>query len=490
VSSAFCGVGQYYEATVSWNVTHSFDGKEGYDASRDCTEIPSSPPFLESIKLQEDVRFPYAQSPSFPFVKKSFEGASEGNGSVYNDFGASRLVVRFEESRNENLGELNDLVTKHGGEIVNTVLMEGRTIAAVVEIPSEAKSTFIVETRNRGLSEYVENSIEFQTTFVPNDPKWPVQWGPKEIHADDAWDIQIGDKSILVAVVDTGIEYTHPDLTANYVALGYDWVNNDDDPVDDRGHGTHCAGIIAAEINNNIGIAGLAQVRIMAEKGLNERGIGYDDWLANAIIHATEMGANIISMSWSGDAYTRLLHEAIKYAYDAGVLLIASAGNDANEVKHYPAAYEEVVAVAATMQPPSSYSFTNYGDWVEVAAPGDNIFSTFLNSSYAYKSGTSMAAPHVAGVAALIWSQFPSVTRDWVRLRIKYTCDLTFGIIDRTINAWKAVSDAIPDHDLLVHKWQPPPFVEPRTTAGINIDVFNYGNTHEHNVVVHLLVNE
>lgn len=130
--------------------------------------------------------------------------------------------------------------------------------------------------------------MKFKATFTPNDPYWSYQWGPQKIEADWAWNTTIGNRSVIVAVVDTGIDYTHPDLARNYVPLGYDWVNMDADPLDDFDHGTHCAGIIAATIYNSIGIAGLAQVRIMAGKVLDSSGWGYDDWVASGIMHAPE----------------------------------------------------------------------------------------------------------------------------------------------------------------------------------------------------------
>lgn len=123
---------------------------------------------------------------------------------------------------------------------------------------------------------------------------------------DWAWNRTIGNSSLLVAVVDTGVDYNHPDLSSNYAPLGYDWVNNDSDPSDDNGHGTHCAGIIAAVLNNSVGIAGIAQVRIMAEKVLNSWGYGYWDWVAQGIIHAVDQGAKIISLSLGATATVNL----------------------------------------------------------------------------------------------------------------------------------------------------------------------------------------
>jgi subtilisin family serine protease len=305
----------------------------------------------------------------------------------------------------------------------------------------------------------------------------------------------MGDLSVLVAVVDTGIYYMHPDLSAHYVPLGYDWVNMDSDPEDDHGHGTHCAGIIAAVSNNGEGIAGLAQVRVMAEKVLDSGGSGYWDWVANGIINATDCGADIISMSLGGYGYSQLVHDAVKYAYDSGVLLIAAAANDNTNMKSYPAAYDEVVAVAATDQNDAKASFSNWGDWIELAAPGVSIIST-VPSGYESWSGTSMACPHVSGVAALAWSAYPSKTRDWLRLWLRYTADdlgdpgfdVYYGY--GRINARKAVEQVPLAHELIAYEWETPPYLEPGASGTVNATILNFGENDETDVTVQLLANE
>ncbi|RLI03228.1 hypothetical protein DRO30_01405, partial [Candidatus Bathyarchaeota archaeon] len=333
-----------------------------------------------------------------------------------------------------------------------------------------------------------------------------LHWGTRKIEANWAWNVTLGSSSVLVAVIDTGIDYEHPDLAANYVPLGYDWVNYDSDPLDDYGHGTHCAGIIAAVINNSLGIAGLAQVKIMAEKCLNSWGYGYWDWVASGIIHAVDAGADIISMSFGGYADSQLLHDAIKYAYDTGVLLVAAAGNDNTNMKHYPACYDEVIAVAATDEYDNKAYFSNWGDWIELAAPGVNIYSTMptyyvtLNDfgysmNYDYLSGTSMACPHVSGVAALLWSLYPNKTRDWIRLWLRCTADdlgspgfdVYYGY--GRINVRKAVEELPPVHELVAYQWTTPPYVEPGTAGIINATVLNFGETDETDVTVQLIAN-
>ena len=393
------------------------------------------------------------------------------------------------------------------GKVVNTISIRGEVIAIVADMPFNVVSSFRWEVQTKNLVRYVEPNMKFKAQFVPNDPYWSLQWGPQKIEADWAWNTTTGSHSVIVAVIDSGIDYTHPDVAANYVTGGRDWVNDDEDPLDDFGHGTHCAGIIAAVLNNAVGIAGIANVSIMAEKGLNASGSGWEDDLANAIIHAVDQGADILSNSWGGYGESYLIHDAVQYAYNYSVLVIAAAGNDAWSRKSIPAAYDEVVAVTATDSYDAPAWFTNFGDWVEVAAPGMDIYSTMptyhvtLNDygysmNYDYMSGTSMASPHAAGVAALIWSQFPNATRDRVRAQLRYTGDDLGDLgFDEyygygRINAKNAVEQAPPEHDLLIFDWERPPHVKLGELATFNITVLNFGVSNETNVEVHLLVND
>lgn len=429
---------------------------------------------------------------------------SEDKGEVneidgWNDFAfvdgnLTRIIVGINNKELNSYLQLEKLVYKYDGKIVNTVTTDGKIIAAVVEVSIHSVSAFTQNARAAEFTSYIEPNVKFQISLIPNDPYWSYQWAPAKIEADCAWNTTLGDPSILVAVVDTGIDYNHEDLAANYVPGGSDWVNTDTDPMDDHGHGTRCAGIIAAEINNTVGIAGLAQIRIMAEKALDQYGEGYTDWLANAIIHATDQGANIISMSWGGYWQSELIHEAIQYAYNASVLLVAAAGNENTDLKLYPAAYDEVIAVTATDMYDERPGWSNFGDWVELAAPGVNIYST-VPWGYDYATGTSMASPHVAGVAALAWSQFPNTTRDWLRLWLRYTVDdigdpgfdIYYGY--GRINARKAVEETPPEHELIIIGWKTPPYVKPSSSGIINATIVNFGENDESDMEVQLLTN-
>ncbi|MFX0104200.1 MAG: S8 family serine peptidase [Candidatus Hodarchaeota archaeon] len=285
--------------------------------------------------------------------------------------------------------------------------------ASIVYISLDNLEKFIPESKLTPGVAYVEPNFYDQLDFVPNDEYYASdQWSLPLIGMESAWDYELGSHDILVAVVDTGIDYTHPDLSENYLALGYDWVNDDDDPMDDHYHGTHCAGTIAALINNTEGVAGMANVSIFAEKSFNSGGSGAHSDSRLALMHAVDMGANIISCSWGGSTYSLTIKEAIDYALNNSVMVVAAAGNGNSDTPHYPAAYPGVIAVCATDENDNRAYFSNYGDWVDISAPGIDILSTvpyYLKGTYySFASGTSMATPHVAGLAALLKSAFPA----------------------------------------------------------------------------------
>ena len=357
-----------------------------------------------------------------PATKWDFARLEEMRSLAHVDRDSIELVIDV-ETLTSGYQRLTELIEKHYGRIVNRVFKGHTEAAMTVDVPLATVALFVEEARAARLSAHIEPNLRYEALFTPDDTHFSEQWGLTAIGAPRAWDLTRGNSSILVAVVDTGIDWRHDDLADNYVSLGYDWVHGDPDPMDDNGHGTHVAGIIAAALNNSLGVAGVAQVSVMAEKGLDMKGIGHADDLAQAIFHAVDQGASIISMSWGDYEDSWLVRRAIVEAYRAGVLLVAAAGNDATSERMYPAAYDEVIAVTATDQTDQPASFTNYGDWVELSAPGVSVLSTLPNDGYGTRSGTSMATPYVAGVAALFWSQYPNRTRDEVRSRLASASD-------------------------------------------------------------------
>ena len=277
-----------------------------------------------------------------------------------------------------------------------------------------------------------------RAALTPDDTDWDRQWGPKKVNAPAAWDVTTGSSDVVVAVVDTGTDIDHSDLVDQL------WINpgeipgneiDDDgngkvddingwrflhdanenpyesnDIDDDHGHGTRVAGIIAAVGNNGLGVVGMAwDCRIMIAKVLDANGDGWESDVANALVYAADNGAQIINLSLGGSIPNQLMEDAVDYAHGRGALVIAAAGNN-SPIVLYPAAYERALAIAASDENDRRASYSAHGPEVDLTAPGSDIYSTCMENRYCYGSpGTSNAAPHVAGLAALIWSARPDL---------------------------------------------------------------------------------
>lgn len=298
--------------------------------------------------------------------------------------------------------------------------------------------------------EYAELNYLYYIFVTPNDAFFSSQYALyspsyQGIDAVDGWDLAQGDPSVIIAIVDTGIDYTHEDLVGK-VIQGYDFVNEDFDPKDDHGHGTHVAGIAGAIANNGVGIAGVCPgCSLLAIKVIAADGSGENAWIANGIANAVNLGARVINLSLGGLDRSSTMELAIKQAYQSGVLIVAASGNDGSGVTLYPAGFSEVTAVGATDQAGNRASFSNYGNHLEVAAPGQAIYSTLPGNRYEAWNGTSMAAPHVAGLAGLLLSKNPALTNQQVRQLMDATAqdlgpagrDASFGY--GRINAYAAL---------------------------------------------------
>ncbi|HVJ64486.1 MAG TPA: S8 family serine peptidase [Bdellovibrionota bacterium] len=293
---------------------------------------------------------------------------------------------------------------------------------------------------------YVEAQAAMQkitsssTGLIPNDPKFAELWGMlnvgqqdsdkvagvagADIDATQAWELGTGSKDVVVAIIDTGIDYNHPDLVDNVwsaphpdpavggVIHGYNAINGSYDPMDDNEHGTHCAGTIGGVGNNGIGVTGVSwNVSMMGVKFLSGSGSGTLADAIKAIDFATSQNVDVMSNSWGGGGFSQALKESIERASEKGIVFVAAAGNssaDNDTAPAYPATYDvpNVISVAATTNLDTLASFSSYGKrTVHVAAPGHNIVSTTPNNTYASFSGTSMATPHVSGAVALFKSQ-------------------------------------------------------------------------------------
>ena len=310
--------------------------------------------------------------------------------------------------------------------------------------------------------EYAEPNYIWTTNVVPNDPLMPDLWNmlnegqtggtaDADIDADMAWGISTGSHDVVVAVIDTGFDYNHPDLAANiwtnpgeipgngidddgngYIddIHGWDWVNDDNDPFDDHGHGTHTSGTVGAVGDNGIGVVGVNwNVSIMGLKFLNGAGSGTTEDAVSAVEYATMMGVDLTSNSWGGGLFSQALYDAIAAAGAADQLFIAAAGNagsDTDASPHYPSSYDlpNIISVAMTDHNDAYDSDSNYGAVsVDLAAPGADVLSTLPGNSYGYGSGTSMATPHVAGVAALIRAVSPGVPSAQIKTLILGSVD-------------------------------------------------------------------
>ena len=324
--------------------------------------------------------------------------------------------------------------------------------------------TKVLERLNRDSRvEYAEPNYEVKADIIPNDLDFDKLWGlnnteqtggalDADIDAVDAWDTQTGSHDVVIAVIDTGVDYNHEDLASNIWTNsgeipgngkdddsngfvddvhGYDFVNSDGDPMDDHYHGTHCAGTIGAVGDNMIGVAGVNwNVSIMPVKFLNASGSGTTTAAIASIDYATQMGVDVMSNSWGGGGFSTSLESAISAANDAGILFVAAAGNTSSNndlYPHYPSSYDvpNVVSVAATDHNDNRASFSCYGaESVDLGAPGASIYSTKPNNTYGSLSGTSMATPHVAGAAGLIKAQYPSLASDGIKGRLFGGVDL------------------------------------------------------------------
>lgn len=312
------------------------------------------------------------------------------------------VIVKFKDTvsltqQNKTLQNLNAKV-KADVDVVKspfTVLEVGNVDAVVKAL------------NNNPNVEYAEPNYILNATWTPNDTYFSpsYQYGLFNTDADHAWDVARGSSSQEIAVLDTGVDYTHPDLDGK-VIRGYDFVQNDNTPQDQNGHGTHVAGIAAAETNNSIGIAGMApNTKILAVRVLDANGSGSLANIADGIIYATDAGAEVINLSLGCDCSTTTLQNAVNYAWNRGVVVVAAAGNDGVNTTFEPASYANVIAVGAVDSSNRKASFSNWGTWVDVMAPGVDIASTYPGNRYVYLSGTSMASPYVAGQAALLRGQ-------------------------------------------------------------------------------------
>jgi len=361
-----------------------------------------------------------------------------------NEHAPNQLIVRFKTGKSnfENASGLGESFTverslgsalKPGtsGKALsssNMILVQAKDGSSLSELASELASDPAVA--------YAEPNYLVRRSGVPNDPQFSDQWALEKIQAIQAWDLAKGSYDVKVGVIDTGIDYNHPDLQGNiwknpgetpangidddgngYIddVYGWDFVNADNDPMDGHNHGTHVAGTIAAATNNSKQVSGVAwHTKLVALKFLSDGGWGYTSDAIDAIAYCVAMDIPISNNSWGGGGYSQALKDVINESGDAGHLFCAAAGNsgtDNDQSPHYPSNYDSpnVVSVAASDPNDQLAYFSCFGEIsVDLAAPGTGILNLIANGGSAYMSGTSMATPHVAGAAAVLLSQNPN----------------------------------------------------------------------------------
>ena len=333
----------------------------------------------------------------------------------------------------------------------------------VLKVPQAAEEQVVAALSHNPNVEYAELDYFAQALMTVDDPYFTNQWGLEntndaDIDASAAWDIIKGNGTV-VAILDSGVSKSHPDVFSQVIdRTDFSFSASDDDVY---GHGTHVDGIVAALTNNTMGVAGVCpDCKLMSVKVLNDSGSGAYSWIANGIVYAADHGAKVINMSLGGSQKSTTLENAVKYAWNNNVVVVAAAGNSGNPSKTYPGAYTNAIAVAATDSNDNKAYFSEYGSWVDIAAPGVSIYSTWNDSSspvdpqpvclslaecYKHASGTSMSTPMAAGVVALIWSTGKYTTAEQVRNRLEATADKIAGTgtywTAGRVNALNAVDD-------------------------------------------------
>ena len=323
-----------------------------------------------------------------------------GNYSVEGEATSTSLLVKYKDSIPEN--SRADIHRQLGASVKRRIAPLGVDVVQVTSTESVGETMRKYTARPE--VEYVEPNYLAKRFLTPDDSLYSKQWNLQKIEAPKAWDTSQGGFGP-IAIIDTGVMSSQADLNG-YVQTGYNFVSDNTDTNDDNGHGTHVAGIVSASTNNSTGVASIGfKGSLLPVKVLDSTGAGTYGDVASGIIFATDKGAKIINMSLGGSSSSRTLEDAVKYALSRGVVVVAAAGNNGNDTAVYPAAYSGVIAVTASTQDDNLASFSSYGNHVYISAPGVGIISTYNSGGYATLSGTSMAAPEVAGLIGLALSK-------------------------------------------------------------------------------------
>ncbi len=340
-------------------------------------------------------------------------------------------------------GDVETTYKAHGGRKIRTL---SQIRVHHIQVPVNSLDAVEAALRRNPQIAFVEKNFVAQANLVPNDPNFANQWHLQKVSAPAAWDLTTGSSSVKVAVIDSGVDPSHPDLM-NKLVPGYNFLGGStSDTHDVYGHGTAVAGVIGADTNSGIGVAGLGwNTSIMPLVVVSSSNIATYADIASAINYAADHGARVINMSLGGTTYSSTLQSAVDYAWSKGVVVVAAAGNNSSSAGFYPAALNNVVAVSATESNDTLSSFSNYGSWIAVSAPGNYIYTTVNGGGYGNWQGTSFASPQVAALAALLFAKNPSLSNQQVVDLIKNNADdLGAAGFDTSfgwgrINAYRAV---------------------------------------------------
>ena len=400
----------------------------------------------------------------FGSIRSSSSIKAQGNDHV-----PGQILVKFKENTSQE--EIDRQINSHRASVMSKIDKLGILVLRVPEVAQDKVLNALSKNSN---VEFAEFDYLAEAFVDPNDTFFNRQWGLEntgqtingiigtidaDINTSTAWETTLG--GVRVAILDCGINESHPDLV-NKVVDRYNFTTATSGTNDIYGHGTHVAGIVAAVTNNSYGVAGVCPgCTLLNGKVLDDRGSGAHSWIANGIIWATDNGAKVINLSLGGPSSSTTLENAVNYAWNNGVVVVAAAGNSNDSSYTYPAAYTNSIAVAATDNQDKRAYFSSYGSWVDITAPGVYIFSTWKDNKsnvnpqpecygtvcYKYASGTSMSTPMTAGVVGLIWSTGYGTSASTVRARLESTADKIAGTgtywSAGRIDAASAASDTI-----------------------------------------------